>query len=67
MSFQFAAHGRIERDALRLSGIGKSFDEQLVLVDVNLLVERGQKVGAGDFHQHGDIAERQLRENIPAC
>ncbi len=44
VSFQFAAHGRIERDALRLSRIGKSFDEQLVLVDVNLLVERGQKV-----------------------
>ena len=43
VNFRFEAHGRIEREALRFNGIGKSFDDQLVLVDVNLLIERGQK------------------------
>jgi ATP-binding cassette subfamily F protein 3 len=44
VNFEFKAHGRIEREALQISGISKSFDDHVVLVDVNLIVERSQKV-----------------------
>jgi len=42
--FQLTAHGRTERDVLLLEGIGHAYGEHVVLVDVNLHVERGQKV-----------------------
>jgi ATP-binding cassette subfamily F protein 3 len=42
--FQLTAHGRTERDVLMLREIGHAYDDHVVLVDVNLHVERGQKV-----------------------
>jgi ATP-binding cassette subfamily F protein 3 len=42
--FRFEAQGRVERNVLALEGVGKTFDDHVVLVDVNMLVERGQKV-----------------------
>ena len=42
--FQLTAHGRTERDVLLLEEIGHAYDENVVLIDVNLHVERGQKV-----------------------
>ncbi|MEE8421258.1 MAG: ABC-F family ATP-binding cassette domain-containing protein [Dehalococcoidia bacterium] len=42
--FHFEAHGRVEREVLTLDGVGKAFGDHIVLVDVNMLVERGQKV-----------------------
>ncbi len=44
VSFQIAAHGRTERDVLFLRDISHAYGEQVVLIDVNLHVERGQKV-----------------------
>ncbi len=42
--FQLTAHGRTERDVLMLREIGHAYGDHVVLVDVNLHVERGQKV-----------------------
>ncbi|MCE7926957.1 MAG: ABC-F family ATP-binding cassette domain-containing protein [Dehalococcoidia bacterium] len=42
--FDIAAHGRTERDVLMLKHLGHAYGEEPVLVDVNLHVERGQKV-----------------------
>jgi ATP-binding cassette subfamily F protein 3 len=39
-----SADGRTERDVLLLSHIGHAYGDNVVLVDVNLHVERGQKV-----------------------
>jgi ATP-binding cassette subfamily F protein 3 len=44
VSFQLTAHGRMERDVLLLEEIGHAYDDDVVLIDVNLHVERGQKV-----------------------
>ncbi|MBI5283803.1 MAG: ABC-F family ATP-binding cassette domain-containing protein [Chloroflexi bacterium] len=44
VSFQLTAHGRTERDVLLLEGIGHAYGDNIVLIDVNLEVERGQKV-----------------------
>jgi ATP-binding cassette, subfamily F, member 3 len=44
VSFHLAAHGRTERDVLMLEHIGHAYGEHVVLIDVNLEVERGQKV-----------------------
>ncbi len=41
---QLTAHGRTERDVLLLDEIGHAYDDNVVLIDVNLHVERGQKV-----------------------
>ncbi len=42
--FELSATGRTERDVLMLKHVGHAYDEDPVLVDVNLHVERGQKV-----------------------
>src|SRR3990172_8654269 len=42
--FQIAADGRTERDVLILRHISHAYDDNVVLVDVDLHVERGQKV-----------------------
>ncbi|HEY4668575.1 MAG TPA: ABC-F family ATP-binding cassette domain-containing protein [Tepidiformaceae bacterium] len=42
--FELNAHGRTERDVLMLKHVGHAYGDHLVLVDVNLHVERGQKV-----------------------
>ncbi len=42
--FQFSASGRTEREVLVLEGIGHAYDDNVVLIDVDLLVERGQRV-----------------------
>jgi ATP-binding cassette subfamily F protein 3 len=42
--FQFAASGRTERDVLVLEGIGHAYDDNVVLIDVDLHVERNQRV-----------------------
>jgi ATP-binding cassette subfamily F protein 3 len=42
--FQLTAHGRTERDVLMLCEISHTYGDHVVLVDVNLHVERGQKV-----------------------
>ena len=42
--FEFTAHGRTELDVLMLRHIGHAYDDQVVLVDVNLHVERAQRV-----------------------
>jgi len=42
--FQLTAHGRTERDVLLLDHIGHAYSDNVVLVDVDLHVERGQKV-----------------------
>jgi ATP-binding cassette subfamily F protein 3 len=44
VSFTLAVHGRTERDVLVLDEIGHAYDDHVVLIDVNLHVERGQKV-----------------------
>lgn len=44
VSFQIATHGRTERDVLFLREICHAYGDQVVLIDVNLHVERGQKV-----------------------
>ncbi len=41
--FELTAHGRTERDVLMLRDIGHAYDENVVLVDVNLHIERKQK------------------------
>ena len=42
--FELNASGRTERDVLSIRHVGHEFDDNVVLVDVNLHVERGQKV-----------------------
>jgi ATP-binding cassette subfamily F protein 3 len=42
--FQFSASGRTERDVLLLEGIGHAYGDNVVLIDVDLHVERGQRV-----------------------
>jgi ATP-binding cassette, subfamily F, member 3 len=42
--FTLTAHGRTERDVLLLEHIGHAYGDHVVLVDVNLHIERGQKV-----------------------
>jgi len=44
VSFQLNAHGRTERDVLMIKELGHQYDDNVVLIDVNLHVERGQKV-----------------------
>ena len=44
VNFRIAAHGRTERDVLVLKHISHAYDSELVLLDVNLHIERGQKV-----------------------
>ncbi|MEJ5222328.1 MAG: ABC-F family ATP-binding cassette domain-containing protein [Tepidiforma sp.] len=42
--FEISAHGRTERDVLVFRHVGHAYGDHLVLVDVNLHIERGQKV-----------------------
>jgi ATP-binding cassette subfamily F protein 3 len=44
VSFKLNAHGRTERDVLIVKGLGHAYDDHVVLIDVNLHVERGHKV-----------------------
>ncbi|MFA7249576.1 MAG: ABC-F family ATP-binding cassette domain-containing protein [Dehalococcoidia bacterium] len=44
VGFQLQASGRTEQDVLRVDHVGHTYGDHVVLVDVNLLVERGQKV-----------------------
>jgi ATP-binding cassette subfamily F protein 3 len=41
--FELTAHGRTERDVLMLRDIGHAYEDNVVLVDVNLHLERKQK------------------------
>ncbi|MBM3940553.1 MAG: ABC-F family ATP-binding cassette domain-containing protein [SAR202 cluster bacterium] len=42
--FSIVAHGRVEQRVLDLRSISHAYDDNVVLLDVSLLVERGQKV-----------------------
>jgi ATP-binding cassette subfamily F protein 3 len=42
--FTITSHGRVEQKVLSLTSISHAYEDDLVLVDVNLTVERGQKV-----------------------
>ena len=42
--FEITAHGRSERDVLLFQHVGHAYGDHPVLVDVNLHIERGQKV-----------------------
>jgi len=42
--FQITSHGRTERDVLMFKHVGHAYDGHVVLVDIGLHVERGQKV-----------------------
>jgi ATP-binding cassette subfamily F protein 3 len=42
--FTFVSHGRVEREVLKLTGISHAWEDDPVLLDLNLVVERGQKV-----------------------
>ncbi|MCZ2108100.1 MAG: ATP-binding cassette domain-containing protein, partial [Dehalococcoidia bacterium] len=42
--FELTATGRTERDVLMLKHVGHAYDDEPVLMDVNLHIERGQKV-----------------------
>ena len=44
VGFQLRATGRTELDVLRVAHVAQTFGDNVVLVDVNLLIERGQKV-----------------------
>ncbi len=44
VSIDLRAHGRTERDVLICRHVGHAYGDEVVLVDVNLHVERGQKV-----------------------
>ena len=44
VGFHLQASGRTELDVLRVEHIAQSFGDHVVLIDANLLVERGQKV-----------------------
>lgn len=42
--FKIKSHGRVEQKVLALDSISHAFDEEFVLLDANLAVERGQKI-----------------------
>ncbi|MSQ61043.1 MAG: ABC-F family ATP-binding cassette domain-containing protein [Dehalococcoidia bacterium] len=42
--FSIRSHGRVEQTVLSLDSISHAFDDEYVLIDANLTVERGQKV-----------------------
>ncbi|GAB4331673.1 MAG: ABC-F family ATP-binding cassette domain-containing protein [Dehalococcoidia bacterium] len=42
--FRLDAHGRVERDVVVVKGVSHAYGDHVVLIDVNLHVERGQKV-----------------------
>src|SRR5690606_13080763 len=42
--FTITSHGRVEQKVLTLASISHAYDDHPVLLDVNLTVERGQKV-----------------------
>jgi ATP-binding cassette subfamily F protein 3 len=42
--FRLEADGRVERDVLTLAGVGHAYGDHVVLVDVNMTIERGHKV-----------------------
>ncbi|MSQ08609.1 MAG: ABC-F family ATP-binding cassette domain-containing protein [Dehalococcoidia bacterium] len=42
--FTITSHGRVEQKVLTLTSISHAYEDDLVLVDVNLTIERGQKV-----------------------
>jgi ATP-binding cassette subfamily F protein 3 len=42
--FTIRSHGRVERNVLTLDSVSFAFDDELVLIDTSLTVERGQKV-----------------------
>jgi ATP-binding cassette subfamily F protein 3 len=42
--FSIRSHGRVEQKVLTLDSISHAFDDDIVLVDASLTVERGQKV-----------------------
>ncbi|MEZ4501598.1 MAG: ABC-F family ATP-binding cassette domain-containing protein [Dehalococcoidia bacterium] len=42
--FRLESAGRTERDVLIVEGLGHAYGDEVVLIDVNLHVERGQKV-----------------------
>ena len=44
VNFVLTSHGRTELDVLMMKHIGHAYGDHLVLVDVNLHIERGQKV-----------------------
>ena len=44
VNFVLTSHGRTELDVLMMKHVGHAYGDHLVLVDVNLHVERGQKV-----------------------
>ncbi len=44
MRFALQANGRTEREVLKIRNVAKSFGDEPVLLDLNLDVERGQKV-----------------------
>jgi ATP-binding cassette subfamily F protein 3 len=44
VSFALAVHGRTERDVLLVEDVGHAYGDHVVLVDIDLHVERGQKV-----------------------
>ena len=44
VNFVLQSHGRTELDVLMMKHVGHAYGDHLVLVDVNLHVERGQKV-----------------------
>jgi ATP-binding cassette subfamily F protein 3 len=42
--FRLDTAGRTERDVMMMRGIGHAYGDQVVLIDVNLHIERGQKI-----------------------
>ena len=44
ISFQLKSSSRVEREVLQVEGLGHNWDDQTVLIDANLLVERGEKI-----------------------
>ncbi len=42
--FSIRSHGRVEQKVLAMDSISLAFDEEIVLMDATLVVERGQKV-----------------------
>jgi ATP-binding cassette, subfamily F, member 3 len=44
VNFHITSHGRTERDVLMMRHIGHAYDDNVVLVDVNMHIERGHKV-----------------------
>jgi ATP-binding cassette subfamily F protein 3 len=44
VSFRLNVHGRTERDVVLLESVSHAYDDHVVLLDIDLHVERGQKV-----------------------